>query len=111
MGVTDTSRLQSRWPPPGNPGPDRLFSASVYQRGALTLHALRLEIGDEAFFEVMKTFANRFAYSNATTMDFIKISEEVSGKALMDLFNEWLYAPIIPDIPRMGLFSTGQQED
>ena len=34
----------------GDPGPELLFDIAVYYRGAMTLHALRLEIGDENFF-------------------------------------------------------------
>ncbi len=111
IGVTESGRLQTRWPPPGDPGPDALFSASVYQRGALTLHALRLEVGDDAFFEILKTYAGRFAYQNATTSDFITIAEEISGESLKFFFDGWLYAPFIPDIPEMGLYSVGQEQD
>jgi aminopeptidase N len=38
------------FPPPGNPPPNDLFNPSVYARGALTLHALRKEVGDDTFF-------------------------------------------------------------
>ena len=35
---------------PADPGADNLFGVTVYLRGALTLHVLRHEVGDEAFF-------------------------------------------------------------
>ncbi|KAA3648727.1 MAG: hypothetical protein DWQ07_00585 [Chloroflexi bacterium] len=92
------------FPPPGDPSADNLFSGSVYQRGALTLHALRLEIGDEAFFEILRTYADRFKYSNASTEDFISLAEEISGQELSDFFDGWLYEEDIPDIPQMDLF-------
>ena len=41
-----------------DPTPDGLFSGVVYQRGALTLHALRLAVGDDAFFDILQTYAN-----------------------------------------------------
>ena len=34
----------------GDPGPDLMFDDRVYKRGALTLHALRLVMGDADFF-------------------------------------------------------------
>ena len=34
----------------GDPGPMGLFQAPIYDRGAATLQALRVELGDEAFF-------------------------------------------------------------
>jgi aminopeptidase N len=92
------------FPPIGDPGADHLFNGAVYQRGALTLHALRLEVGDEAFFEILRTYTARFAYSNATTADFIAIAEEISGQELDELFDAWLYQILIPDIPELDLY-------
>ena len=37
------------------PGRAHLFDPPVYQRGAMALHALRLRIGDEAFFALLKS--------------------------------------------------------
>lgn len=39
---------------PGDPGPDNQFHGAVYDRGAIALQALRNEIGDERFFEILK---------------------------------------------------------
>jgi aminopeptidase N len=84
----------------GDPGPTELFSPSiVYERGALTLHALRLTIGDEAFFAILRSWASRFHNGNATTEDFIALAEEVSGEQLDDFFDAWLFAPALPALP------------
>jgi len=91
------------FPPPGDPGPENLFSGSVYARGALTLHALRLAVDDEIFFEIMRTYYARYAGSNANTDDFIAVAEEVRRRQLDDLFDAWLYLKDIPDIPEMDL--------
>lgn len=92
-----------QFPPPGDPSPDDLFSASVYYRGAITLHALRLELGDEVFFKLLSTYYDRFQYGNAGTQDFILLAEEVSGKPLDDFFQGWLYDREMPPIPQMNL--------
>ena len=85
--------------PPGDPGVASLFSPSVYRRGALTLQALRLTVGDDAFFKTLQTYASRFRDANATTADFIAVAEEVSGKDLTALFDEWLFAEPLPSLP------------
>ncbi len=85
-------------PPPGNPPADDLFNASVYITGGLTLHALRLEIGDDAFFETLRTYLERFAYGTAYTADFIAVAEEMAGRDLTDLFDAWLYGDEVPDL-------------
>ncbi len=88
---------------PGNPPANDLFNASVYEWGGLTLHALRLEVGDEAFFEILKTYYDRYKNGNAATEDFVSVAEEVSGKELGEFFNNWLYSGKLPPIPELGL--------
>ncbi|NJL19932.1 MAG: M1 family metallopeptidase [Leptolyngbyaceae cyanobacterium SM1_3_5] len=46
--------------PPGEPTPDSLFNRGVYDWGAVGLHALRLEIGDDDFFGTLQTYFDRF---------------------------------------------------
>ncbi|HOA22883.1 MAG: M1 family metallopeptidase [Aggregatilineales bacterium] len=87
----------------GDPSPEGLFSGGVYQRGALTLHALRLRIGDDAFFELLRTYVERYGGGNATTEDFAALAEEVSGQELDEFFEAWLFSPRLPDIPEAGL--------
>jgi aminopeptidase N len=94
---------ESHYVPPGDPTAADLFNAGVYQRGALTLHGLRLQIADTAFFKTLRTYYDRYQYGNATTADFIAVAEEVSGQDLGDFFDAWLHDPIMPDIPEMGL--------
>jgi aminopeptidase N len=85
----------------GDPTAENLFDTEgVYFRGALTLHALRLTVGDDAFFSILKTYQQKFRYGNANTKDFIAVSEQVSGKSLHDFFQHWLYDPIIPAMPQ-----------
>jgi aminopeptidase N len=88
---------------PGLPPPNDLFNTSVYLRGGWTLHALRLEVGDDAFFEILRTYYDRFQYSNVTTQDFVDVAEEVSGENLENFFNRWLYQMAVPPVPQMGL--------
>ena len=84
----------------GDPGPTALFSPSiVYDRGALTLHALRLRLGDETFFTIVRTWTARFHNGNATTEDFVALAEEISGEQLDDFFDAWLFSPALPELP------------
>ncbi len=85
---------------PGDPTPKLLFDfPGVYERGALVLHALRLTVGDEAFFNTLKTYFAKYKYGNASIDDFIAVAEQVSGQDLSDFFHAWLYDPIIPPLP------------
>ncbi len=87
-------------PRTGDPGAANLFSpAAVYERGALTLHALRLSVGDEAFFAILREWTARFHNGNATTEDFVALAEEVSGESLDGFFEAWLYETALPEMP------------
>ncbi len=73
-----------------NPGKD-LFSLLVYDKGAWVLHMLRKEIGDKNFFASLNKYYNTYKYSNASTADFKRICENVSGKKLKFFFDQWVY--------------------
>ncbi len=78
--------------PIGNPGPTRLFDYAVYERGAMTLQALRNRVGGRDFF----TIARRWVHANQSgvggTGQFKRLAERVSGEQLDGLFRAWLYS-------------------
>jgi aminopeptidase N len=76
---------------PGDPGSENQFHDAVYDRGALTLQALRTAVGDDAFFEILRTWPAEKKDSTATTAEFIAFAEKTSGQQLDDLFTTWLY--------------------
>jgi aminopeptidase N len=94
---------QTDFVPPGDPPQDDLFNTGVYLRGAWTLHALRLEVGDKIFFDILRTYYDRFKYGNAKTEDFIAVAEEVCGQDLTDFFQGWLFDKKAPPKPDMNL--------
>ncbi|MBN1454150.1 MAG: M1 family metallopeptidase [Anaerolineales bacterium] len=89
--------------PPGNPLSTNLYTSVIFDRGALAFHAMRLRVGDDVFFKILRTYTECFRYGNASTADFISVAEEVSGQALGGFFDSWLYDLQIPPIPEMGL--------
>lgn len=80
----------------GDPGPFGLFQDPVYDRGAGTLHALRLEVGDEAFFAGAQLWLERYDDATGTAEDFQAVYEEVSGEDLDAFFQTWLYVQAKP---------------
>jgi aminopeptidase N len=80
----------------GDPGVDLLFDNAVYVRGAMTLQALRNEVGDEAFFTILRRWLAVKSGGNGTTEEFIALAERISGHQLDDLFEIWLDTPAKP---------------
>jgi len=73
-----------------------MFSQAVYQRGAMTLAALRDRIGDTACFELLRTWVRTHRYGNVTTQQFTHLAERVSGRHLGHLFHVWLWVGAKP---------------
>jgi aminopeptidase N len=75
----------------------QLFDQStVYRKGAWVLHMLRRVVGDETFFDVLRTYRQTFAYATASTSDFQAVAESVSGRDLDWFFQPWIYEPGAP---------------
>ena len=81
------------------PSPKDLYTDESYTGGALVLQALRMEVGDEAFFNILRTYTERYRYKYAGTDEFIAIAEEVSGKNLKEFFDDWLFSETLPELP------------
>lgn len=82
-----------------DPGPLGLFQGPIYDRGAATLHALRLRVGDDAFFAGSRTWLTTYDDGTATTADFEAVFEAASGQDLGAFFTTWLRTPARPPLP------------
>ncbi|MFT3716685.1 MAG: M1 family metallopeptidase [Gordonia sp. (in: high G+C Gram-positive bacteria)] len=85
--------------PLADPGPKQMFSDWVYKRGAITLHALRLRLGDGAFFQLLHRWTDKYRYRSVTTEDFIALASTYTDASLNDLWREWLFEPQLPAFP------------
>ncbi len=73
--------------------PDEVFDLVSYQKGALIMHMLRNEVGDDAFFAALNDYLtdNRFKTGEA---EQLRLSmEEISGMDLTMFFRQWFYRP------------------
>ncbi len=81
-----------------DPGPRDMFDDRVYKRGALTLHALRKEIGDTSFFALLRDWTTRYRHSNVVTDDFTGLAGQYSKDSLDALWAGWLYSTQVPPL-------------
>ncbi len=91
------------YPPPGTPQATDLFNASVYIRGGLALHVLRMELGDQRFFAVLQEWATTHRYGNASTNQFLDLVESFGGPGARQLMEQWLFSPALPPIDELDL--------
>jgi aminopeptidase N len=82
-----------------DPGPDLMFDDRVYKRGALALHALRGEVGDEAFFVLLRDWVADNAGGSVTTDDFVEAAAQSTGADVSAVLERWLYERPLPELP------------
>lgn len=70
----------------------------TYVKASLVLHMLRGLVGDETFFNILRTYSYHpsVAYGVAVTEDFQAIAENVSGLDLGYFFQQWIYGEGYP---------------
>ncbi|RKD26927.1 Peptidase family M1 [Caminicella sporogenes DSM 14501] len=66
------------------------YSFLVYTKGTVFLDNLKNKYGEKTFYKILKTYYNMYKYKIATTEDFLKVCEEVTGDDLDNYFNKWL---------------------
>jgi aminopeptidase N len=79
-----------------------LFGWQVYQGGATVLEALRIEVGDATFFEILRQWVAQHAGTSVTTEDFIATASTVAGRDLDPFLSAWLFGPEVPPLPLTG---------
>ena len=70
--------------------PFDMFDGHSYAKGALVLHALRYELGDELFWRGIRHYTRTYAYRSIETEEFKLALEEGTGASLDRFFDQWL---------------------
>lgn len=81
-----------------DPGAAEMFDDRVYKRGALTLHLLRGQLGDDDFFALLRDWTTRYRHGNAGTDDFTGLAANYASAPLQPLWQAWLYSTALPPL-------------
>lgn len=93
---------------PSITNPMKVLSTNTYQKGGWVLNMLRHKLGDETFWKGIKTYYKKYRNSNAMTIDFQKVMEDVSGKNLTGFFQQWIFTKGYPEIQWEWTFKKGK---
>lgn len=89
----------------GDPGPRLMFDDRLYKRGALTVHALRTALGDEAFFAMIRRYVQAGRHSVVEPHDLLREARRAAAERglaeqeLEELLQAWLWRPELPPFP------------
>ncbi|MGL4305197.1 MAG: M1 family metallopeptidase [Mycobacteriaceae bacterium] len=81
-----------------NPGPEHMFDDRLYKRGALTLHNLRIILGDTNFFALLREWTLQNRHSTVVTRDFTELAARFSSTSLQPLWDQWLGEAKVPPL-------------
>jgi aminopeptidase N len=95
---------------PGKVDADTLFGGGVYLRGPLVLHALRLEVGDETFFKILRTWFEAHKNGVASDEDFIAHATSIAKRDMKPLLSAWLYDAKPPKIASLDAALAAKQK-
>jgi aminopeptidase N len=82
-----------------NPKPAFLFGRQVYDGGAIVLHALRRELGDDAFFTLLQRWVATYRGKSAGTEDFVSLATTVARRDMGPFLATWLDDIALPPFP------------
>lgn len=80
-----------------DPGTQDMFDDRVYKRGALTIHAVRRALGDDAFFRAVRDYVAAGRHSVVTPEDLI--SRWQAEDDVDNLVDAWLNHTALPKFP------------
>lgn len=83
----------------GDPGAADMFDDRIYKRGALTVHALRREVGETTFRALVRSWTHEMRHGVADTEEFIAHAERIAERSLRPLFQAWLFEKRLPAMP------------
>lgn len=66
------------------------YGPAVYNGGAVLLNELRKQVGDEVFFNILKTYYRDYGFKNATTEDFLNVCEKIGNEEFDSFFDRHL---------------------
>jgi aminopeptidase N len=63
----------------------------VYMKGALFFHAMRQQMGEEAFFGFLQNYYASYRYEEPTGPDMLRVAQETCGCDLQPLYDAWIH--------------------
>jgi len=71
--------------------PIELYDRHLYEKGSCVYHMLLAELGEELFWQAIKTFVQDNAHKTVETIDLLRAIEKATGRNLLFLFDQYVY--------------------
>jgi aminopeptidase N len=84
-----TRKFESSW---------QMYDRHLYPGGGARLHMLRKLLGDEVFWSAVNQYLGEYMGKTVETEDFRRVLERVSGRSLVQFFDQWIYTASYPSL-------------
>lgn len=78
--------------------PIDLFDCHLYQKGGLVLNLIRSVLGEDLFWKAIQLYVARHRGQSVETLDLIRAIEDVTGRNLRRLFDQWVFGAGHPEL-------------
>jgi len=78
--------------------PIDLFDRHLYEKGACVLHMIRRMLGDDLWWRAINRYVNDHKLDNVETIDFVRAIETISGRNMLQFFDQWVFHGGHPDL-------------
>ncbi|MEZ0065830.1 aminopeptidase N [Streptacidiphilus sp. MAP12-20] len=82
-----------------DPGRRLMFDDRLYQRGGVTVQALRVALGDEAFFRMLRDWTRLHRHGVVGTDTFVAHVTRYASAPIDEMLREWLFETALPPFP------------
>ncbi len=82
-----------------DPGPELMFDDRLYKRGALALHALRMTVGDDDFFDLLRSWVAKNRFGSVDTAAFVEHATNGARHGVRPMLRSWLEDIALPKLP------------
>jgi hypothetical protein len=72
---------------------EAIYSAIVYDKGALYYVNLRQALGDDVFFHFLSAFFDKYKYGIAHSSDLLNLARQAGGPAVQAIYDQWVAGP------------------
>ncbi|SEN14844.1 M1 family metallopeptidase [Actinacidiphila rubida] len=83
----------------GDPGRRLMFDDRLYQRGGLAVHALRLTLGEGAFFRMLKGWTAVHRHGVVTTAGLTAHAAQYTARPVAPVLDAWVHRAALPPFP------------
>ncbi len=67
------------------------YGSLAYSRGAMFINSIKKDFGEDVLYDILNKYYEEYKFLNATTDDFLKVCEEVTGESFKERKEKWLH--------------------